>query len=254
MSRPWRIEYEGALYHLLSRGNERSDIFMDEKDRSDFLEAVGEMSQRFDIDIFAYVLMNTHYHLLARTRRANLKKAMQWFGTTYTQRFNRRHFRSGHLFQDRHKSYRGKVQKYGAEEKRLFEDLRHGLILGTKHFVDKIRKRHIPSKAELSLPQQRQVANTFDPKNYLSRAERILSCDVEYFAQARRLSGAEKDIRDLLLYCIWATGQLKNEQIGKLFGLSYSGVSHAVKSVKSKLAKDRPLQTKFDQLNSLFKF
>ncbi len=58
MSRPWRIEYEGALYHLLSRGNERSDIFMDEKDLSSFLDAVGEMSERFDIDIFAYVLMD----------------------------------------------------------------------------------------------------------------------------------------------------------------------------------------------------
>ena len=92
------------LYHLLSSGNGLSDIFIDEKDRHHFLEAVGEMSQRFDIDIFAYVLMDNHYHLLVRTRRANLKKAMQWFGTTYTQRFNWRHFRSGHLFQGRYKS------------------------------------------------------------------------------------------------------------------------------------------------------
>jgi len=117
--------------------------------------------------------------------------------------------------------------------------------------------RFLPNLWRLFLPdpkpQQRQVTNTFDPKKYLSRAERILKCDVEHFAQSRRLSGAEKDIRDLLLYCIWATGQLKNEQIGKLIGLSYSAVSHAVKSAKSKLARDRQLQTKFDQLNSLFK-
>ena len=155
--------------------------------------------------------------------------------------------------QDRHRSYREKVQKYAAVEERLFEDLRHGLILGTKHFVEKIRKRYIPSKAELSIPQQRQAAKTFDPNNYLSRAERIFKCDVEQFAQSRRLSGAEKEIRDVLLYCFWATGQLKNEQIGKLFGLSYSGVSHSVKSAKSKLAKNRQLQVKFDQLKSLFK-
>ena len=83
MSRPWRIEYEGALYHLLSRGNGRSDIFLNDKDRNSFLDVVGEMSERFDIDIFAYVLMDNHYHLLARTRQANLNKAMQWFGTTY---------------------------------------------------------------------------------------------------------------------------------------------------------------------------
>ena len=57
MSRPWRIEYEGALFLLLLRGNERSDISMDEKDRSEFVEAVGEMSLRFEIDTFAYVLI-----------------------------------------------------------------------------------------------------------------------------------------------------------------------------------------------------
>ena len=62
------------------------------------------MSERFEIDVFAYVLMGNHYHILLRTRRANLKKAMHWFGTTYTQRFNRRHSRSGHLFQGRYKS------------------------------------------------------------------------------------------------------------------------------------------------------
>ena len=60
MSRPWRIEYEGALYHLLSRGNERSDIFMNDKDRTSFLDTVGEMSERYEIDIFAYVLMDNH--------------------------------------------------------------------------------------------------------------------------------------------------------------------------------------------------
>jgi hypothetical protein len=69
----------------------------------------------------------------------------------------------------------------------------------------------------------------------------------------KRLSGAEKEIRDLLLCGIWRTGQLKNETIGRLFGLSYSGVSHAVKSAKLKLSESRQLQTKFDQLNSLFK-
>ena len=87
MSRAWRIEYEGALYHLLSRGSGRSDIFIGEKDLSRFLEAVGEMSQRFAIDIFAYVLKDNHYHLLVRIWRANLQKAMQWFGTIYSQRF-----------------------------------------------------------------------------------------------------------------------------------------------------------------------
>jgi len=125
--------------------------------------------------------------------------------------------------QDCHRSYREKVQKYASDEKRLFEDLRHGLILGSKQFVETIRKRYTPTKAELSLPQQRQVAKAFDPISYLRRAEQIFECDIEHFVYSKRLSGAEKEIRDILLYGIWRTGQLKNEQIGNLFGLSYSG-------------------------------
>jgi hypothetical protein len=87
----------------------------------------------------------------------------------------------------------------------------------------------------------------------LRSAEEIFGCDVKHFVHAKRLSGGEKEIRDMLLYGIWKTGQLKNEQIGDLFGLSYSGVSHAVKSVKLKLSKSRQLQIKLDQLYSLFK-
>ena len=104
MARAWRIEYEGALYHVLSRGNEGRPIFLDNDDRLLFFETLGEMSERFEIDIFAYVLMDNHYHLLFRTNRANLSKSMQWFGATYTKRFNIGHNRAGHLFQGRFKN------------------------------------------------------------------------------------------------------------------------------------------------------
>jgi len=104
MARPWRIEYEGAFYHVMSRGNEQREIFFDEKDRFAFLKVLGEMSKRFEVDIFAYVLMANHYHLLIKTQQANLSKAMQWLGVTYTCRFNLKHSRCGHLFQGRFKS------------------------------------------------------------------------------------------------------------------------------------------------------
>ncbi len=104
MSRPWRIEFKGALYHVLSRGNEQRDIFWDEADRTCFIYLMGELSDRFNVDIFAYVLMDNHYHILLRTNDSNLSKAMQWLGVTYTRRFNNRHARSGHLFQGRFKS------------------------------------------------------------------------------------------------------------------------------------------------------
>ena len=86
MSRPWRIEYEGALYHVLSRGNEQGPIVLIDDDRQLFLKTLGEMAERFDVDVCAYVLMDNHYHMLLRTNRANLSKSMQWFGATYTKK------------------------------------------------------------------------------------------------------------------------------------------------------------------------
>ena len=104
MARPLRIEFKGALYHILSRGNERRNIFFGDDDYKVFLGVLEEMSDRFEVDIFAYVLMSNHYHLLMRTNQDNLSKSMQWAGTTYTRRFNLKHFRNGHLFQGRFKS------------------------------------------------------------------------------------------------------------------------------------------------------
>lgn len=112
MARQWRIEYEGAFYHVLSRGNERREIFFDDEDRDLFLEILGKMAARFDIAIFAYVLMDNHYHLLLKTNKANISRAMQWLGTTYTRRFNLKNQRSGHLFQGRFKNFLVENEKY----------------------------------------------------------------------------------------------------------------------------------------------
>ena len=320
MSRSWRIEYEGALYHLLSRGNEGKVIFDDDRDRKTFLKTIGEMSERFAIRVYAYVLMGNHYHLMVQTERANLKKAMHWFGTTYTQRFNIRHSRKGHLFQGRYKSiivqndayllqlscyihrnplraglvkrlanyrwssylsyaygrkvpewlqtelilsqfksedpyktYREKVQRYAGEEERLWEDLRHGLILGSREFVETIRKEFLPPEPHRAITQQIQVAKHHKPVLILQKAERILKCDVKHLSKTGRLSGTEKEKRDMMVYLIWKTGALTNEKIGQLFGLSYSAVSHAVKSFKGRLLLDQELAAKFNNLNSQFK-
>jgi len=104
MARQWRIEYEGALYHVMSRGNEGRSIAGDDEDRESFMALLGNMSDRFEIEVHSWVLMSNHYHLLLKTRRANLSKGMQWFGATYTRRYNVKHKRSGHLFQGRFKS------------------------------------------------------------------------------------------------------------------------------------------------------
>ena len=208
------------MYHVPSRGNERKNIFRDDRDRRTFLDVIGEMADQYDVDIFAYTLMNNHYHILLRTNHSNLSKSMQWPALTYTRRFNNRHFRTGHLFQgrfksiivekdayllklscyihrnplragmvsrlaeypwssykayaygsnapewlltkpvwsqldakDRHKAYREKVRQYADEEKKLWEDFRHGMIIGTKEFVDKIRSKYMHGAGELNRPK-----------------------------------------------------------------------------------------------------
>lgn len=104
MARQLRIEYKEACYHILSRGNSGADIFLSDGDRKAFLSLLKEMAARFDMEIYAYVLMNNHYHLLLKTRKPNLSRGMQWLGTSYTRRFNITHSRYGHLFQGRFKS------------------------------------------------------------------------------------------------------------------------------------------------------
>jgi putative transposase len=103
MARPIRVEFENAVYHVSARGNERRDIYRDVSDRRRFLETLEEAVERFGVVIHAYCLMPNHYHLLLQTPRANLTDAAGWLQTTYSIRFNRRHRRSGHLFQGRFK-------------------------------------------------------------------------------------------------------------------------------------------------------
>jgi len=105
MARPLRIDQEDTFYHVLNRGNERRAIFRDERDYEGFLDRLGRCSQRFGLDILAYVLMGNHYHLLVKTHEANLSAAMQWLQVAYGSWHNRRHRRSGHLFQGRFKSF-----------------------------------------------------------------------------------------------------------------------------------------------------
>ena len=320
MARQWRIGYVGALYHILSRGNEQRRIFSDDKDRLRFLEVLGKMSARFDIEIYAYVLMGNHYHLLIKTNVSNLSRGMHWLGTTYTGRFNLRHGRSGHLFQGRFRSiiveneaylmrlscyihrnplrsglvrrladypwssypvyaygrpgpewlnkefilsqlsvrdkcraYRKMVQEYSREGKRLWAEVRHGLVLGSEEFIDRIKSNYLFGKPHEEIPQQRRVLKDIEAAALLSKGVEILRCDVEAFRQGARIRESQKDDRDLLIYFLWERGVYKNDEIGDLFGLGYSSVSRRANILESRLKKDRKLQEKYAELKSLIK-
>ena len=104
MARKLRIEYAGAIYHVLNRGDRREDIFKDDRDREMFLETLGQAAQKTGWQVHALCLMSNHFHLVVETPNANLVAGMKWFLGTYTSRFNRRHKLFGHLFSGRYKS------------------------------------------------------------------------------------------------------------------------------------------------------
>ncbi len=115
MARPIRIQYPGALYHIMTRGNERSNIFKDKKDYQNFLVVFSEVIDRYNWQCFAYCLMSNHYHILIKTREANLSLGMRQLNGKYTQEFNVRHRRIGHLFHGRFKSILVEEENYKNE-------------------------------------------------------------------------------------------------------------------------------------------
>ena len=112
MARPLRIEYLGAVYHITSRGNAKNKIFKDDEDRVAFLEVLGSVVKRVNWLCHAYCLMDNHYHLLIETPEANLSKGMRQLNGVYTQTYNRRHNKTGHIFQGRYKAILVEKESY----------------------------------------------------------------------------------------------------------------------------------------------
>jgi len=104
MTRPLRIEFKGAVYHITSRGNAKQAIFLDEKDFTDFLLVLCQVVKRYYFILHTYCLMNNHYHLLIETPYGNLSRGIRQLNGLYTQRFNQRHQRVGHLLQGRYQA------------------------------------------------------------------------------------------------------------------------------------------------------
>ena len=104
MARPLRVEYPGAYYHVINRGNNQENIFKNDRDSEKFLEYLERATERFSAIINTYCLMDNHYHLLVETPEANLSLSMQWINVSYATYFNRKRGRYAHLFQGRFKA------------------------------------------------------------------------------------------------------------------------------------------------------
>jgi REP element-mobilizing transposase RayT len=130
MARPLRIEFPGALYHVTSRGDRREDIFVDDADRATLLAVLAQGLGRFDAQLLSHCLMSNHYHLVVHTRQGRLSALMRHVNGVYTQAFNRRHGKEGHLFQGRYKAVLVDREAYLLESCRYVElnPVRAGLV------------------------------------------------------------------------------------------------------------------------------
>lgn len=115
MGRPLRIEYPDAFYHVTARGNERKEIFKSEKDREQFLSYLESAVTRYGAVVHCYCLMTNHYHLLVETPAGNLSQIMQHINGAYTNYFNTKRKRTGHLFQGRYKGILVEADEYALQ-------------------------------------------------------------------------------------------------------------------------------------------
>jgi REP element-mobilizing transposase RayT len=134
MARPLRLEFRGALYHVTSRGDGQEAIYRDDADRALCLEVLANTVERHNWTVHAWCLMGNHYHLLIETPDGNLARGMRHFNGVYTQRFNRRHGRGGHVFQGRYKAILVQKDRYLLELARyiVLNPVRAGMVRGPK--------------------------------------------------------------------------------------------------------------------------
>lgn len=132
MSRPLRLQFHDAVYHVTSRGDRREAIFIDDIDREVLLAIVAKGMARFDAAVFAYCLMGNHYHFVLRTRRPNLSQLMRHINGVYTQSYNRRHEKIGHVFHGRFKAILVDEDAYLLEVCRYVDlnPVRAGIVAG----------------------------------------------------------------------------------------------------------------------------
>ena len=134
MARPLRLEFAGALYHITSRGDRREAIYEDDADRHMFLSLLDQVCEAHNWLCHAYCLMGNHYHIIIETPNANLSKGMRQLNGMYTQRFNHKHGKVGHVFQGRYKAILVEKQAYLLELARyiVLNPVRAGMVRTAK--------------------------------------------------------------------------------------------------------------------------
>ncbi len=218
MARPPRLEFPGAFYHIIVRGNQRQDIFMEDQDRVEYLKRLEHYKKDRCFFLYAYVLMTNHVHLLIETLDIPISKIMQLINLTYTQYFNKKYCKVGHLFQGRYKSF---------------------LCDRDEYLLDLVRYIHLnPVRAKLVKEPQEYRWSSHN--SYLTGAKNLTDTDMVLSFFSERASHARRKYRDFIHEAI---GEGRNEEFYRAIGQQVLGSDKFLEQVENKISKaDRPMR------------
>ena len=198
MARPLRIQFPGAVYHITSRGNEKQNIFLDDTDRSVFLNVLEETVKIYNWLCHAYSLMSNHNHLSIETPDGNLSDGMHHLNSVYSQKFNKRHQRVGHLFQGRYKSI-------------LIEKEGHLLEVARYSVINQVRAGMVKDPADWPWSSYQAMVGLAEVPNFLT-----IDWLLGNFSEDR--TQAQKMYRDFVLAGICQDSPFDNVQEGNILG------------------------------------
>lgn len=270
MSRPLRIEFAGALYHVMARGDAQAAIFRDDADRQAFCTGLARVCERFQWRLWSYCLMDNHYHLLVETLQPTLSRGMREVNGVYTQAFNRHHGRVGHVLQGRYKailvdkdsyllelsryivlnpvrarlcetaadwpwsSYRAVMGKAAAPDALVVADTL-ALFSADRGVARRAFARFVAEGAGVSLPENKQQLFLGDDEFAKRMAARALAPSREVPRKQR----AQKSLaqyergspdRDSAIRAAYASGSYTLKAIGEHFGLHYATISRIARA------------------------
>ncbi len=151
------------------------------------------------------------------------------------------------------KAYREKVQRYADEKKSIWEDVKHGLFIGSQVFVDRIKKDYLSGEPQADIPVHQKFVDDRDLGDIIDTASAVLKIDIQKLRSSRRISNADMSNRDMLIYHLWQSGRFSNSEIGSQIGLTISSISRRAGNFQSLLDRDKKVQTTYDKFKSIIK-
>lgn len=193
MSRPLRIEYPGAYYHVMNRGLAYQDAFTNRSDRELFLNILSDCHEMWGVRVLAYCLLSNHYHLLIQTPQANMSRVMRHLDGVYTQRYNRRHIRDGPLFRGRYKAILVDAEMYVLAVARYIHHnpVEAGLVRSPEAYEWSSCRHYLREQGRLPWLDADQILSRFSEKDRLKTFMDFMRSKIEEpleeFYRAKRL-------------------------------------------------------------------